>query len=113
VTEKRSLRLREEAVTVEAEDGHERRFTIRELDGAGRAIAVEATRERLVVNGEHVTVRDAGGLALVVLGLALRDESGNLLAKDVLAKWPGSLVDEWARIASRISRLPMASEGND
>lgn len=106
MSEKRSLRLKEQVVTVDGEDGHERRFTIRELDGAGRAIAVEATRERVVVNGQHLAIRDAGTLDLIVLALSLHDESGNLVARAVLDKFPGSLIAKWGRVSADLSELP-------
>jgi len=96
--------LKEEEVTI---DG--KMYTVRELDGKGLAVT------RRIMSSAEVTVNADGtssfkgvnleGQELDLLCLCLYDEQGKLVTKEVMVKWPSTVLTGLYNIAQELSGL--------
>lgn len=101
----RTLKLRSEEVEIEGADGKPRRFTVRELDGQGRAVFAEHAISQTKQGADGQLVSNQARLELVLLSLTMHDESKNLVPLETLERWPGQVVKALASRAEALSEV--------
>ena len=104
------LDLKEEEVQIGNDN-----YVVREFDGGARDSYMEDLTARVVeeeVKGERKSVvKRVAGLQVHLLSLCLFPKGRNIpVEKAVISKWPATVIDELAKIASSINQLDKKPE---
>lgn len=90
------LRFKTVPVQITGEDGVKHDYTLRMLSAAERDDYLQALSKRTQVkqvDGKtSATITSFKGMQAELVGLCLRDESGNAIEQSVLQSWPGPVM---------------------
>ena len=109
-----SLKRKEEPVIIEAEDGSEKTWTLRELSGEERNKFLNQMKSRMKVGVDGgAIVKNFDGFHSALLVLSLVDDAGEPVGKDVIEAMPSTMQGKLFKKAQKLSGLDNAPDDED